>query len=339
VEAPNRLLVVPPGEREPRPIDELAAPSQRYFAAAFSLLAPRGLTVYLTWDVAGLPSYGDDVVAVVLGDEAARRARYAGRVRAVLKCYGDRPRFTRAPADALGAAVFLQELRRWAEALGDLRLPAGRHAPAPLGYHNQVDVPFVPVGDRSRFAAFAGSIEEPHRRSLPSAKTVSRRQMVAALERFAARRPDATVAVRATASFGASSEDDPVAYSSELMDTQVALVPRGGSVETFRWFEAMRVGCVVICERLPPWWFYAGSPAIELRRWRALPRVLERLRDDPAELERRSAASLAWWDEHASERALARVIDDLVSGGRTGGRAASAGRSPRSGRRAPTARR
>jgi hypothetical protein len=50
-----------------------------------------GLSVYLTWSVDELPSYGHDVVAVVTGDETCRIPRYFDRVRAVYKTYGTRP--------------------------------------------------------------------------------------------------------------------------------------------------------------------------------------------------------------------------------------------------------
>jgi hypothetical protein len=302
VQTANRYFVVAPAEREPREMllpdpSPLIAPSQRYFASAFALLPPAGLTVYLTWDLAELPSYGENVVAVVLADEAARRPRYAGRVRCVFKCYGDRPRVEWPPAGPLGLAA---DLRRWIEALPDLRLPGGRIEPAPLGYHNQVELPIVPIEQRSTFAFFAGSVDEPHRR-LPSAKTASRRRMIAAARRFDA----APTVLRTTASFGASSDEDPVAYSAALMDSAICLCPRGGSVETFRWFEAMRAGCVVVCETMPPFWFYEGSPAIELRDWDRLPALLERLHADRDELHARHAASLAWWRDGCGERALA----------------------------------
>lgn len=310
VQTANRCFVVPPGAREPLPLDlGDASPqiprNQRYYADTVALLPAAGLTVYLTWDLTGLPSYGNDVVAIVLGDEASRRPRYAGRVRCVFKCYGDRPWISWPPAGLLGLAV---DARRWIEALPDLRLPAGRTRPAPLGFHNQVELPIVPIEQRSTFACFAGSVEEPHRRWLSSAKTVSRRKMLAAAQRFDA----APTVLRTTASFGASSDADPVAYSTELMDSAVCLCPRGGSVETFRWFEAMRAGCVVLCDPLPPFWFYEGSPAIELRDWDELPGVLARLHADPGELRARHEAAIVWWREVCGPAALAEQIGDAL---------------------------
>ena len=41
---------------------------------------------------------------------------------------------------------------------------------------------------------------------------------------------------------------------------------RAGLRPDYRFFEAMRQGCVVICDRLPPHWLYVGCPASTDRR-------------------------------------------------------------------------
>src|SRR6202000_1779185 len=53
-------------------------------------------------------------------------------------------------------------------------------------------------------------------------------------------------------------------YTEIMADTKITLAPRGSSVETYRFFEAMRQGCVVICDRLPPHWFYDGCRALQI---------------------------------------------------------------------------
>lgn len=66
-----------------------------YFGKVFEEMEKRlkekGLTFYLTWSVEQLPSYGQNVVAVVLGDEWCRIPKYFSKVRAVFKCYGIKP--------------------------------------------------------------------------------------------------------------------------------------------------------------------------------------------------------------------------------------------------------
>jgi hypothetical protein len=97
-------------------------------------------------------------------------------------------------------------------------------------------------------------------------------------------------------------------YTEIMADTKIALAPRGSSVETYRFFEAMRQGCVVICDRLPPHWFYVGCPAIQIDDWSNLEAEVNALSADPERLTDLHRRSLAWWDEKLSERAVAQVI-------------------------------
>jgi hypothetical protein len=256
------------------------------------------LTVVLTWSIAELPVEGPDVVAVVLGDEASRRPLYAPRIGALFKCYGDHPRFSRAPFGRLGMAVFLQELRRRGEALRDPREGPPGHA-LPLGLVRPLDVRVRPMAEREYDAAFMGSVEEDHRRR-PTPKTIARSAMLESLP------PRAHV--RTTGSFGESLEASARAYADVLGRTKVLLAPRGGSVETFRFCEGMLAGCVIVTEPLPPFWFYEGSPAVVVRDWHDLPQVLDRLFADPEALQERQEAGLRWWEERLSPRAVGRYM-------------------------------
>jgi hypothetical protein len=296
------FVLDPPGEA-PREWDPHRPPADlrddtRYWSDTFTELPDGDFTVVLTWSVTELPVEGPDVVAVVLADEASRRPGYAPRIGALFKCYGDRPRLTRPRRGKLGLAVALQEARRFAEALRDPRSGPPAH-PIPLGLVRPLAVEPRPMAERDIEVAFMGSVEEDHRR-LPSAKTISRNLMVEALP--------AGAHVRATTGFGASLDASPAVYADELSRTKILLSPRGGSVETFRFYEGMLAGCVVVTEPLPPFWFYEGAPAVVLRDWRRLPAVLERLLSDPDELERRSAASRCWWDEKLSPGAVGRYM-------------------------------
>jgi hypothetical protein len=289
----------------------------RYFGrvieAAERRLDGERLTWILTWNVASLPLTGPRVVAIVLGDEAARRPAYADDVLAVFKAYGARPRLRAADLrrpPGLAWAVALQHARRRAEALRDRRGTRPVHR-IPLGTFNQVELPLVPIEQRPVAVSFAGSVEDVPR-LVPIAKAVSRRAMLAGLDAFRARRPAARLSVRVTPRFGAPEAEDAVAYSRSLMDAKICLAPRGGSVETFRFFEGLRAGCVVVGEPMPRTWFYDGSPMVEVRDWLRLPAVLERLLDDPTELRRRHAAALAWWRERCSEEAVGAFVAERV---------------------------
>ena len=270
-----------------------------YWSEAFREL-PRddGSTVVLTWSIGELPVEGPGVVAVVLADEGSRRPAYAPRIGALFKCYGDRPRFSRPVPSRLGLAVWLQELRRRTEAVRDPRGGPPAH-PVPLGLVRPLKVDVRPMREREIDVAFMGSVEEDHRR-LPSAKSISRRAMLAALP--------AGAHVRATPSFGASLEAGADAYADELGRTRLLLAPRGGSVETFRFCEGMLAGCVVVTEPLPPFPFYTGSPAVVVRDWRRLPGLVDELLSDPDALQLRQDAALRWWEEQLSPRAVGRYM-------------------------------
>ena len=271
-----------------------------YWSEAFrELPRDRSLTLVLTWSIRRLPiDSGGDVVAVVLGDEGARRPAYAPELGALFKSYGDRPRFTRFRPGRLGLSIFLQELRRSAEAIRDPR--AGPPAyPIPLGLPRPLNVDVRAMDARDIPVAFMGSVEEDHR-SIPRAKTLSRRAMLDSLP--------PTARVRTTGSFGASIREDAAEYADELGRTRVLVAPRGGSVETFRFAEGMLGGCVVVTEPLPDFWFYSGSPAIVVRDWRELPKVLDQILDAPAEQQRLQHLGLRWWRERLSPAAIGRYI-------------------------------
>lgn len=319
-----------PGMSAPVAWDPHAGPrperaDTRYFGAAFThmerALDDPDVDVYLTWDVRRLPSYGDRVVAVVLGDEGGRIPLYLDRVRAVFKCYGTRP----APGGLADLARSSLHWLRWlpgAGALARQRIAArAGHGPAPapvlpipLGTYNQLDLPVLPIERRHTDVFFAGSLEHAssalHR--LVSPKVRARREMLGALEWVGRARPDLRIDVRVTAGFGASRDAPSQEYSHALMEARVCLAPRGTSPETFRFFEGLRCGCVVITGPLPDHWFYRDAPVVRLDRWRDLPRALTLLQD-PEELAGRHAAALAWWQERCSEAAVGRYLAERLN--------------------------
>jgi hypothetical protein len=314
------------------------------FRALESLLETRGLTVYLTWDLEQLPSYGRDVVAVVLGDEWCRCPAYTSKTLAVFKCYGTRPNL---PAAAVWPPTYLRMLT--ALQLGRLqvsRLPgvlretvrsvrahlrttASRSTvySIPLGYANQSDRPIRPVAERSVDLFFAGSLS--HNRYpvwsplhwLRSPKHVAREQMVAQAARLADHHPEVNVQLKVTSDFaphavmyGRTDAEvlDRDQYSALMMNTRICLAPRGTSPETFRFFEGLRAGCVVVSDVLPRHWFYDGSPALEIGDWRDLEDLVLPLLRNPDRLDMLHTASLRWWTERCSEAALAAFMADVL---------------------------
>ena len=84
--------------------------------------------------------------------------------------------------------------------------------------------------------------------------------------------------------------------------------------ETQRFHEAMRAGCVVICEPLPDFWFYRGASRLELADWSRLPELVEGLVAAPGRLQALHEASCRWWRDVCSPPALATTIATILRG-------------------------
>ncbi len=328
-----------PERREPLPWDPHAGPrperpDTRYFAPVLTemerRLADDRLDIYLTWSVDRLPGYGEQVVAIVLGDEAGRIPKYADRVRAVFKSYGSRPVLGSrglglGPAGLIAVAQWGHRWLRW--------LPGGtahgvriarrriRHEPVPhrlftipLGTYNQLDLPVTPLEHRRTDIFFAGSVEHHDSpRRLRSPKLRAREEMLTAIEHLGRRRPALRVDIRLTDGFLASASASAEEYSRGLMESRICLAPRGTSLETFRVFEGLRYGCVVVTEHLPHTWFYEGAPVLQLERWSELERLISPLLNDPAELARWHGRALEWWRRRCSEAAVGQYLADRLN--------------------------
>lgn len=283
-----------------------------------------GLRFVLTKRLHGrLPLQGDDVVVICLADELASMPSYAHDVRLLAKMYGvqRRPRVSRAASPRLSAlaATLAQEAivqARRAPSLFRSHLRTARRGrkPAtidvPLGTYLLDDVPFVPFDERKFEVSYAGSRinrQKEAGRRVPTQKMRSRRELEDVLDRLAGSRPDLQLGVHIIDTFqDAVSHSD--AYSQLLMNSQITLCPRGGSLETYRFFEAVRCGCVPVSEALPDRRYYTGAPGIRVHRWSELPEVVDRLLADGDGLRVAHEQVLRWWEDRCSPSATARSL-------------------------------
>ncbi|KJH73147.1 hypothetical protein UH38_03585 [Aliterella atlantica CENA595] len=296
-----------------------------YFGKVFEAMEQRlkveGLTVYLTWDVERLPSYGDNVVAIVLGDEFSRIPRYIHQVRAVFKTLSMQPIIgsnSLLKPSYLNLMSFMQFLRVWVVRTPSLlnawfhRIKSNKVAPiydVPLGYYNQASLPIKPILERQYDFFFAGSLVTEsypiwsRRRWLRNPKDLARAEMLSALEKLQAKYPEFKIAIGTTDNFGVEAKfpKDTRSYSEKLMDAKICLAPRGSLFETFRFFEGLRYGCIIITEALPHRWFYQGSPAIQLSTWSELEQKITKIMQSPELKESKHEASIQWWQAKCSE--------------------------------------
>ena len=106
---------------------------------------------------------------------------------------------------------------------------------------------------------------------------------------------------------------DPRTYGKLLADSKIALCPRGFiSPETFRHFEAMRAGCVIISEPLPGTYYYKHAPIITVNDWAELGEVVSELLAHPVLLDELSRKTAEWWQNRCSGEAVAAYIEDVL---------------------------
>ncbi|MFL6238177.1 MAG: hypothetical protein ACJ735_01610 [Actinomycetes bacterium] len=301
----------------------------RVFERVDQRLPDAGLHVLATDALRGpLPVSGPDVVVLCLNDEHGFTPTYAYDVGLVVKTMG---------AGKRAPYVAWWPLRRWPGALlvaaqealvQKRRLPYLSRAALGTATHLRrppvVDVPLgirafyhrdlVPFDERRFDVMFAGSlVNEPgeEKRRFPTQKVRFRREFLAALDEAQRVRPAVRFSVRTVPSHWTAMQAVR-AYLDELVQSRIVLCPRGSSLDTHRFFEALRFGCVPVYEVLPRRPYYRGSPAVRCADWTKLPQVLDRLLADPAGLRQRHEAALQWYADHVAPPAVAATVVEAI---------------------------
>jgi hypothetical protein len=186
-----------------------------------------------------------------------------------------------------------------------------------LGYANQIDLPTKPIDARPNDLFFAGSVEHStnplHLKSWTGTpKYYSRKQLVDSLKALARHRPEIQVDLRIKNTFVESMEASAQEYSEGMMNAKICPVPRGTSLESFRFFEALRFGCIPVVEGLPSRWFYDGAPAIHVTDWSDLTDLVPQLLQHPDTLREKHQAVLEWWETRCSERAVGEFMAEKI---------------------------
>lgn len=324
------------------PIQKIT-PECTYFGKAFiemeKTLEPQNLIFYLTVNLEQLPSYGTNVVAVVFADEWCRIPWYFHRVGAVFKCYGTRLALGCNPIlkpSYLNFLALIHYLRSWLLQLPGLlhwsiqtlkgflfRLSVPPIFDIPLGYYKQLEIPIKEMDNRSYDISFCGSILHRNyprgslRYWLQTPKKLSRSMMLSTLEKLQQKYPNLKIQLSPLdyfkPGFTTTSEEEAKSYSEAMMNTRICPIPRGTSLETFRFFEALRYGCILITEALPPRWFYQGAPAIQIQDWDELEPVLLELLHNQQLLQIKHQESLHWWSTKCSEAATGAYIAEQLN--------------------------
>ena len=304
----------------------------------------KGMTFYVTWNVDNLPAYGDKVVVILLRDEWCRFPNYLCDVHTVFRVHNRWPVYTGNLTEGtlysnliallqfvrlhfIGLPGRLVYLYKRGKSFLQGRAKAVNFHVIPLGYAYQLALPIVQLHERSTDIFFKGSLNNfvPPRHSLKywlrSPKNLARERMLKNARKLSGNRRDLSIDLEGTEQFTGNLlksreafENEAAHYSQKMMNTKVALVPRGSSLDTFRFFEALRYGCVAITDKLPASWFYDGAPVLPIGNWDKLELIVDELFNDPARMEALHQAALDFWHTHCSEEALGDYITEQLEG-------------------------
>jgi hypothetical protein len=102
-------------------------------------------------------------------------------------------------------------------------------------------------------------------------------------------------------------------YLKLLNNSKVVLCPKGFmSSETFRHFEAIRAGSVVITEKLPNTYFYKKFPCISINNWAVGLKKAEKLILDVNRLKKLQKKNRVFYDKNLSEAGTAKYVFNIL---------------------------
>jgi hypothetical protein len=280
---------------------------------------------YFTKNPFELPEYGNHVVAFLWGEERCKVPAYARHVRGVIRTSQLIPflgfraglRLSRYEAvlvfqyarDWFTHVRSLYHLRKRAPKLSKPLYDLPRIFTIPFGYHSQEDLPQVPMRERRLDAFFAGEVHTPipsadYRYWTSTSKAEARKQLWKVLRGLNEEGQWNIDIGNVPGGEAGPKSPEFASYSAKMMNSRICLAPRGTVAETFRFFEGLRAGCLVVCNRLPPEPYLQGVPAIQIDNWKELPALMKKYARDLDSLEQYRNASMDFWRTRLNERAI-----------------------------------
>tara|TARA_R100000664_G_scaffold31446_1_gene45032 strand:- start:3132 stop:3995 length:864 start_codon:yes stop_codon:yes gene_type:complete len=114
---------------------------------------------------------------------------------------------------------------------------------------------------------------------------------------------------------GWNNGEETESYSDVINNTKIVPVPIGsGSYESFRFFEAMMCGCVVLNTKLPTTDFYNNAPHVRLTSWDQIVRAIDILMADPSRMQVLSDRARQWYKDFCSPEAISNLIISKLEG-------------------------
>jgi hypothetical protein len=102
-------------------------------------------------------------------------------------------------------------------------------------------------------------------------------------------------------------------YKDYLLQTKILLCPKGFQMtETFRLFEGLNAGCIVISEKLPEVDIYRDVPVIQIDSWEKGLETAEELLSNPLLLRKIQYDGIVWWKDNCTYSAVAKRIAGII---------------------------
>jgi hypothetical protein len=98
-------------------------------------------------------------------------------------------------------------------------------------------------------------------------------------------------------------------YSRYLSNSKIVFTPVGSaSIETFRFFEAMMCGCVVVSLEQPEIEIYQSAPYIKVNDWSYLEYLTDKILSDKVMISEISDSAKIWYKKYCSPEGLANYM-------------------------------
>lgn len=103
-------------------------------------------------------------------------------------------------------------------------------------------------------------------------------------------------------------------YYDKLYNSKIAFCPPGNiSTETYRWYESMMCGCVIVCPKMPRTKIYNDLPVIQVTNFETdAARVVLELLKDKTRLQELQQKNIEYWSKHYDQELVAAYIASKI---------------------------
>ena len=106
----------------------------------------------------------------------------------------------------------------------------------------------------------------------------------------------------------------PDKYGTLLANSKIILSPKGFfNTECFRFYEALRQGCIVITEKLPATAYYHPENYIEVESWDGIDKLIQALLTDDSRMEKLSLKGRIYYQNTLSPMGVAKYIVSKIN--------------------------